>query len=204
MILIKAKKFTIIISKKSIVSKNTFTLTSNNSAQSIFKTMIGFVTWPSFYMVIIYVATICDCILENWPYWHYYWNPFFACRWKPHSCTIQRHQALETRWPGMLLQAAFSEAVKPQGCLSWHLWPLRGINKTAWGAKLILTADLAYMVSCAGLGHLLMLKHCPLSLNVFFTPPMAPHLPPPPTPYLLNPCHYSSWNKPLQKPGAFK
>ena len=65
MILIKAKKFTIIISKKSIVSKNTFTLTTNNSAQSIFETMIGFVTWPSFYMVIIYVATICDCILEN-------------------------------------------------------------------------------------------------------------------------------------------
>ena len=25
----------------------------------------------------------------------------------PHSCTIQRHQALETRWPGLLLQAAF-------------------------------------------------------------------------------------------------
>ena len=49
----------------------------------------------------------------------------------------------------------FSNAFKPQGCLSWPLWPLRGINKTAWGAKLILTADLAYPGSCAGLGHLL-------------------------------------------------
>ena len=39
-----------------------------------------------------------------------------------------------------------------------------------------------YPVSCAGLGHLLMAKHCPLSLNVCFTPPTAPHLPPPPTP----------------------
>ena len=29
----------------------------------------------------------------------------------------------------------FSDAVKPRGCLSWPLWPLRGINKTAWGAK---------------------------------------------------------------------
>ena len=56
----------------------------------------------------------------------------------------------------------FSNAVKPRGCLSWPLWPLRGINKTAWGAKLILTADLAYPVSRAGLGHLLMAKHCPL------------------------------------------
>ena len=76
----------------------------------------------------------------------------------------------------------FSDAVKPLGCLSWPLWPLRGINKTAWGVKLILTAGLAFPVSCAGLGHLLMAKHCPLSLNVCFTPPTAPHLPPPPTP----------------------
>ena len=50
----------------------------------------------------------------------------------------------------------FYDTVKPQGCLSWPLWPLRGINKTAWGAKLILTAGLAYPVSCASLGHLLM------------------------------------------------
>ena len=50
----------------------------------------------------------------------------------------------------------FSNAVKPRGCISWPLWPLRGINKTAQGAKLILTADLVYPVSCASLGHLLM------------------------------------------------
>ena len=93
----------------------------------------------------------------------------------------------------------FSDAVKPQGCLSWSLWPLRGINKTAWGAKLILTVDLAYPVSCASLGHLLMAKHCPLSLNVCFNPHTAPHLPPlptplpshPPTPYKLNSRYYS-------------
>ena len=66
-----------------------------------------------------------------------------------------------------------SDAVRPRGCLSWLLWPLRGINKTAWGAKLILTADLAYPVSCASLGHLLMAKHYPLSLNVCFNPPTA-------------------------------
>ena len=38
---------------------------------------------------------ICDCILENRPYGHKYWNPFYACRWMPHSCTTQRHHALE-------------------------------------------------------------------------------------------------------------
>ena len=73
----------------------------------------------------------------------------------------------------------FSDAAKPQGCLSWPLWPLRGINKTAWDVKLIQTAGLAYPVSCAGLNHLLMAKHCPLSLNVCFTPPTALTHPPP-------------------------
>ena len=78
----------------------------------------------------------------------------------------------------------FSDAVKPQGCLSWPLWPLRGINKTAWGAKLILTAELVYPVSCASMGHLPMAKHCPLSLNVCFNLPTALHVP---IPYRLNP-----------------
>ena len=60
----------------------------------------------------------------------------------------------------------FSDAVKPRGCISWPVWPLRGINKTAWGAKLILTAGLAYPVSCASLGHLLTAQHYHLCLNV--------------------------------------
>ena len=97
-----------------------------------------------------------------------------------HACTIQRHQALETRWPDLLLQAAFLRSVKPRGCISWPLWPLRGINKTGWGAKLILTADLAYPVSYASLGHLLMAQHCPSSLNICFNLPTAPHHPPKP------------------------
>ena len=39
-----------------------------------------------------------------------------------------------------------------------------------WGAKLILTAELAFPVSCASTGHLLMAQHCPLCLNVCFNP----------------------------------
>ena len=89
----------------------------------------------------------------------------------------------------------FCDAVKPQGCISWPVWPLRGINKTAWGAKLILTADLVHHSSCANLGHLLMAQHCHFCLRVCFGPPTAPHPPPtptpppshPPTPYRLNP-----------------
>ena len=85
-----------------------------------------------------------------------------------------------------LFRRLFSNAVKPRGCFSWPLWPLKGINKTAWGAKLILMADLAYPVSYASLGHLLMAQHCYLCLNVCFSLPIATHSPhhpphPPPT-----------------------
>ena len=77
----------------------------------------------------------------------------------------------------------FSDAVKPRGCISWPVWPLTGINKTAWGAKLILTAGLAYPVGCASLGHLLTAQHCHLCLSVCFSPPSASHpLLSPPTP----------------------
>ena len=74
----------------------------------------------------------------------------------------------------------FCHAVKPRGCISWPVWPLRGTNKTAWGAKRILTAGLAYPVSCASLGHLLMAQYCHLCLSAFFSPPLASHPPPPP------------------------
>ena len=92
----------------------------------------------------------------------------------------------------------FSDAVKPQGCISWPVWSLKDINKTAWGAKLVLTADLACPESCACLGHLLMGQHCHFRLNACFSPPTAPHPPPPPTPppshqpspYKLNPRYY--------------
>ena len=54
--------------------------------------------------------------------------------WHSQPCLecIGKHHALKIRWPGLLLQAAFCDAVKPQGCISWPVWPLRGINKTAW------------------------------------------------------------------------
>ena len=95
-----------------------------------------------------------------------------------HLCTI-----IHLRLDGQVCfyRRLFCDAVKPLGCISWPVWPLRGINKTAWGAKLILTADLACPVSCASLGHVLMAQHCHLCLNVCFSPPTTPHSPPPPT-----------------------
>ena len=129
----------------------------------------------------------------------------------PHSCTIQRHQALETRWQVCFYRKLFCDAVKPRGCISWPVWPLRGINKTAWGAKLILTADLVYHSSCASLGYLLMAHHCHLRLNVCFSPPVALQPPPPPTPPppirpppIDSICVITDVEKLPQKPEAFK
>ena len=81
----------------------------------------------------------------------------------------------------------FSDTVNPQGCISWPVWPLRGINKTVWCAKLILTADLASPVSCASLAHLLMGQHCHWGLSACFSPPTAPHPPQPPLQCLYKP-----------------
>ena len=60
---------------------------------------------------------------------------------KLHSCTTQKHQVLDRRWPGLLLQTPF--------CRCWwttrmQFSVLRGINGTAWGTKLLLTAVLAH------------------------------------------------------------
>ena len=82
------------------------------------------------------------------------------------------------------------------------MWPLRGINKAAWGTKLILTADLASPVSCASLGHLLMAQHCHLCLSAFFSPPTAPHPSPTHPLYTQSVILQLSKNYILQKPGA--
>ena len=126
-----------------------------------------------------------------------------------HSCTIQRHHALETGWPGLLLQVAFCDTVKPRGCISWPVWPLRSINKTALSVKLILTADLVYHSGCASLGHLLMAHHCHLCLNVCFSPlyssqPTQPPSYPPTHPLQTQYALLQPSKKLPQKPGAFK
>ena len=88
----------------------------------------------------------------------------------------------------------FSDAVKPRGCLSWPLWPLRGINKTAWGAKLI-QSDGRPGLPCelCRSGSLTDGKALPFEFECLLYPaygsPPAPTAPPP---YRLNPCYYRS------------
>ena len=65
-----------------------------------------------------------------------------------------------------------------------HFLVLRGINRSEWDTKLLLTAVLASLVDCISLYHILKVRYCCLSPNGCFNPPSAPHLPPlPPTPY---------------------
>ena len=102
-----------------------------------------------------------------------------------HSCTIQKHQALDDRLPGLLLQTAFYRCCETTRV---HFMVLRGINRTAWGTRLLLTPVLASFVDCVSLCHTLKAQHCSLGLNGFFNPPSAFHPPPhPPTP--LPPTH---------------
>ena len=57
---------------------------------------------------------------------------------------------------------------------------LGGINRTAWGTKLLLMPVLASFVDYISLCHKLKAQHCSLSLSGCFNPPSASHPPPPP------------------------
>ena len=71
------------------------------------------------------------------------------------------------RWP-------FADTVEPQGCIF-------GINRTAWGTKLLLKVVLSSPVDCISSCQILKAQHCSLHPNGCFNPPLASHLPPPPT-----------------------
>ena len=47
---------------------------------------------------------------------------------------------------------------------------LRGINRTVWGTRLLLTPVLASFVDCISLCHKLKAQHCSLSLSGCFNP----------------------------------
>ena len=48
-----------------------------------------------------------------------------------HALPMQKHQALDHRWPGMLLRTAFYRCCQTTRV---HFMALEGFNKTAWGA----------------------------------------------------------------------
>ena len=105
------------------------------------------------------------------------------------SCThaLPRNtQVLDHRWPGLLLQTAFYRCCQTTRV---HFVALKGINRTAWGTRLLLlTAVLASLVDSTSLCPTPRAQHCCLSPNGYFSPPSASHPPPPPpTPYRLNP-----------------
>ena len=58
-----------------------------------------------------------------------------------------------------------------------------GINRTAWGTKLLLTPILASFVDCNGLCHTLKVQYCSLSLNGCFNLFSASYVPAPTSPH---------------------
>ena len=96
-----------------------------------------------------------------------------------HACTTQKHQVLDHRWPGLLLQTAFYRCCQTTRV---HFMALEGINRTAWGTRLLLTAVLASLVDSTSLCPMLRAQHCFLSPNGCFNLPLASHPPlhPPP------------------------
>ena len=104
---------------------------------------------PIYYVVCI----MYQCVLYLSLYfgkltlWTQILNPFFACYSDTHALSIvTEHLRLDGRV--CFYRRNFANAVKPQGCILWPVWPLRDCM-TVWGAKLILMADVAYPVSCA-------------------------------------------------------
>ena len=131
-------------------------------------------------LAITIIYYICDWVWENRSYRHNNWCPFFACTWKLHPCTTQKHQVLDHGWPGLLLQTAFYRCCQT---IRVHFMALEGINRTAWGTRLLLTAVLASLVDSTSLCPILRAQHCCLSPNSCFSPPLASHPPlPPPHP----------------------
>ena len=93
--------------------------------------------------------------------------------------TSMHYSAPDDRLPGLLLQTAFYRCCETTRV---HFMVLRGINRTVWGIRLLLTPVLASFVDCISLCHKLKAQHCSLSLSGCFNPPSASHPPPPPHP----------------------
>ena len=85
---------------------------------------------------------------------------------------------------GLLSQTAFYRCCQTT---RMHFSALRGINRTEWGTKLLLTAVLAHPVDCTSYGPILKAQNCCLSPNGCFSLPLASHppLPPPPPSHRL-------------------
>ena len=73
---------------------------------------------------------------------------------------------------------SFLGPVKPRQSTTGSMRPLMGINKAAWGAKLLLTTVSSLLVDCGCLCALLRTQHCCLPQCGWFCPTSASPLPP--------------------------
>ena len=95
------------------------------------------------------------------------------CSSKSYIYTISRNTKYLIDGLICFLRWLFSESIKPRGYISGPMPPLKGINRTARGAILVLTAVLAYPVDWASLCHILKAQHCSFCQNSCFNTPWA-------------------------------
>ena len=81
--------------------------------------------------LVVITATICDCISENPPYCLKYTEINFLTAHESYTHALPETPSIDGQV--CFYRQLFSTTVKPQGCILWLLWPLRGINRTAWG-----------------------------------------------------------------------
>ena len=72
------------------------------------------------------------------------------------------------RWPSLLLQTAFADLVKPPRFTAEPVGPLRCINRTAWGAKLLPTVHLGRTYDLGPLWLVLSPIECTAWLPVYY------------------------------------
>ena len=105
-----------------------------------------------------------------------------------HALSRNTTKLLNHRWQSLFLQTAFYRCCETTR-VHFMVLGRRGVNRTARGTRLLLTAVLASLVDCISSchDHLLKAQHCSLGPNWCFIPPSAPHPPPPSTPPSLPP-----------------
>ena len=106
----------------------------------------------------------------------------FIAEYEGHTLALSRH-TIDGATDGQVCfhRRSFLGPVKPRRSTTGSMGPLMGINKAAWGAKLLLTSVSSLLVDCGCLCALLRTQHCCLPQCGWFGPPLAspPAHPPP-------------------------
>ena len=125
---------------------------------------VAIVCLSEFVHVCVYVC-VCVCVCV------------YMC---VHVCTCACERKIHTYRRQRVTETG-REPVKPPWCNGGSLGPVSGTNKDVTGARLLPTTVSTCHVDGVSFCHLLKTQHCCVCPYGRFNPPLATHLPPPPT-----------------------